>query len=55
MAKKDRELVAAGQQYEVAYFAQKHWVRLADARATLQPAGRSRERANVLAEVSKTR
>ena len=55
MAKMDRKLIAATQQYEVAYFAKKHRMSAADARAILQQAGRSREKANELAEASKKR
>lgn len=50
MAKMDRKLVASEQQYEVSYFARKHRITAADARAILQRAGRSREKANELAE-----
>ena len=53
MAKMDRKLVAKTQQYEVSYFARKHRITAADARAILQQAGRSRESANELAESSK--
>lgn len=49
MAKMDRKLVASKQQYEVGYFARKHRISAADARAILQQAGRSREKANELA------
>lgn len=49
MAKMDRKLVAKEQQYEVSYFARKHRITAADARAILQRAGRSREKANELA------
>jgi hypothetical protein len=51
----DRKLVAKSQQYEVAYFAKKHRISAADARAILQQAGRSREKANQLAENGKKR
>ncbi len=53
MAKMDRKLVAKTQQYEVAYFARKHRMSAADAREILQRAGRSREKANELAEAGK--
>lgn len=55
MANMDRKLVASKQQYEVAYFAHKHRISAADAREILQKAGRSREKANELAEASKKR
>lgn len=55
MAKMDRKLVAANQQYEVAYFARKHRISAAEARGILQRAGRSREQANALAETEKRR
>jgi len=51
----DRKLVAKSQQYEVAYFARKHRMTAADARAILQEAGRSREKANELAEARRRR
>jgi hypothetical protein len=53
MAQMDRKLVASKEQYEVAYFAQKHRITAADAREVLQRAGRSREKANELAEADK--
>lgn len=49
----DRKLVAASEQYEVTYFARKHRISAADARAIIQQAGRSREKANELAEAEK--
>jgi hypothetical protein len=49
MVAMDRKLVAAEQQYEVAYFAKKHRISAADARSILQRAGRSRTKANELA------
>jgi hypothetical protein len=49
MANMDRKLIATNQQYEVKYFAQKWGLKAADARAILQRAGRSREKANELA------
>ena len=55
MATMERKLVASKQQYEVAYFARKHRLTAADARAILQQAGRSREKANQLAEAGKRR
>jgi hypothetical protein len=55
MAKMDPKLVASRQQYEVSYFARKHRISAADAREILQRAGRSREKANELAEASKKR
>jgi uncharacterized protein DUF3606 len=55
MANMDRKLVAKSQQYEVRYFAQKHRISAADAREILQRAGRSREKANALAEAGKKR
>jgi hypothetical protein len=55
MASMDRKLVASKQQYEVSYFAKKHRLTAADARAILQQAGRSREKANALAEAQKKR
>jgi len=51
----DRKLVAKSQQYEVAYFARKHRISAADARSILQRAGRSREKANELAQADKGR
>lgn len=53
MAKMDRKLVASEQQYEVAYFAKKHRISAAEAREVLQQAGRSRQKANELAEAGK--
>ncbi len=55
MARMDRKLIASKQQYEVAYFARKHRMSAADAREILQKAGRSREKANELAENGKKR
>lgn len=40
----DRRQVAKRQQYEVSYFAKKHRISAAEARAILQEAGRSREK-----------
>jgi hypothetical protein len=53
MANMDRKLVAETEQYEVKYFAKKHRLSMADARAILQQAGRSRDKANELAEAQK--
>ena len=55
MVNMDRKLIATTQQYEVAYFVRKHRMTAADARAILQQAGRSREKANELAENAKRR
>jgi Protein of unknown function (DUF3606) len=41
MAKMDRKLVAKTEQYEVSYFARKHKMSAADARAIVQQAGRA--------------
>jgi hypothetical protein len=54
-ASMDRKLVAKTQQYEVEYFARKHRLAAADARAILQQAGRSRVKANELADAGKRR
>jgi hypothetical protein len=53
LASMDRKLVASKEQYEVKYFASKHRISAADARAILQRAGRSREKANELADSEK--
>jgi hypothetical protein len=45
----DRRRVAAGQPYEVSYFARKHGLSAADARAIIKQAGNDRDRANQLA------
>ena len=45
----DRSRVAAGEPYEVQYFARKHGIKAAEARAILKEAGPSREAANALA------
>ena len=45
----DRRTIAKSQAYEVSYFARKHRLTAADARAILQQAGTSREKANELA------
>ena len=55
MASMDRKLIARTQQYEVSYFARKHRLSAAEARAILQEAGRSRARANSLAEANRNR
>jgi hypothetical protein len=51
----DRKLVAKGQQYEVSYFARKHRITAAGARAILQQAGCSRDKAKELGERGKRR
>lgn len=53
MVDMDRKLVAAEEQYEVAYFAQKHGLSAEEARAILDRAGRSREKADEMAESGK--
>ncbi|WP_079247255.1 DUF3606 domain-containing protein [Sphingomonas turrisvirgatae] len=45
----DRRRVAAGQPYEVAYFARKHGLSTEDARAIIKQAGNDRTKANQLA------
>lgn len=45
----DRARVAGGQQYEVAYFAEKHGISVEDARKIVAAAGPSREDADNLA------
>ena len=55
MVAMDRKSVAKKQQYEVAYFAQKHRITAADAREILQKSGPSREKANDLAQAGKKR
>jgi hypothetical protein len=45
----DRSRIASGEQYEAKYFARKHRLPMADARAIIQQAGGSREKANQLA------
>jgi hypothetical protein len=50
MVDMDRKLVASEEQYELAYFAQKHGISAAEAREILDRAGRSREKADALAE-----
>jgi len=49
----DRRRMAGQKQYDVAYFAQKHRISNADARAILQDAGGSRDKANELAALEK--
>jgi hypothetical protein len=50
----DRRRVAAGEPYEVAYFARKHGMPAAEARAIIKEAGPDREKANALARRRKT-
>jgi len=45
----DRRRVAAGQPYEVSYFARKHKISTADARDIIRQAGSDRDAANALA------
>jgi hypothetical protein len=45
----DRRRVSLSEQYEVRYFARKHKLAMADARAIIQQAGGSRDKANELA------
>jgi hypothetical protein len=45
----DRSRVAAGEPYEVSYFARKHKISAAEARAIIKEAGPSRDAANALA------
>lgn len=47
--KADRARVAAGQPYEVTYFARKHRISAAEARAIIKEAGSDRKAANALA------
>ena len=49
----DRARVAAGQPYEVSYFARKHGISAADARAIIKQAGNDRPAANTLAAARK--
>jgi len=49
----DRSLVAAREQYEVAYFAQKHGLSMEEARRMIKEAGPSREKADAAAEREK--
>jgi hypothetical protein len=49
----DRARVAAGEQYEVAYFAGKHGLTMEDARRIIQEAGPSRDKADEMASRSK--
>ncbi|MDO6414934.1 DUF3606 domain-containing protein [Sphingomonas sp. BIUV-7] len=46
----DRSRVAAGEPYEVAYFARKHGIGSAEARSIIKEAGSDRKAANALAE-----
>ena len=50
MVDMDRKLVASEEQYEVAYFARKHGISADKAKEILDRAGRSREKADALAE-----
>jgi len=50
MVDMDRKLVASEEQYEVAYFAKKHGISTDRAKEILARAGRSREKADALAE-----
>ena len=47
---RDRSRVAAGEQYEVSYFARKHGISAKDARAIIKEAGNDRKAANELAK-----
>jgi hypothetical protein len=49
----DRSRVAAGQPYEVTYFARKHRITAAEARAIIKEAGPDRKAANALADKRK--
>lgn len=49
----DRRQVAAGEPYEVAYFARKHGLTATEARAIIKEAGPDRKAANALAEKRK--
>ena len=51
--KQDRARVAAGQPYEVSYFARKHGLSVTEARAIIKEAGPSRTDANRLAQARK--
>jgi hypothetical protein len=51
--KQDRARVAAGQPYEVNYFARKHGITAAQARAIIKEAGADRDAANKLAQSRK--
>ena len=55
MVDMDRKLVASEEQYEVAYFAKKHGISAEKARNILDRAGRSREKADELANTEKGR
>ncbi len=50
MVDMDRKLVASEEQYEVAYFAKKHGITAEEARRILDYAGRSRAKADEMAE-----
>jgi Protein of unknown function (DUF3606) len=51
----DRDRVASGEPYEVAYFAKKHGLTQAQATRILKDAGTSREKADAIAEAYKKR
>lgn len=51
----DRSRVAAGEAYEVTYFARKHGITAAEARAIIKEAGPDRKAANALATQRKNR
>lgn len=51
----DRRRVAAGQPYEVSYFARKHGLDLDQARRIIKEAGNDREKANAAAARLKKR
>jgi Protein of unknown function (DUF3606) len=48
--KRDRNRIAVGEAYEVAYFARKHRIRKGQAERIIRQARGSRERANALAK-----
>jgi hypothetical protein len=50
MVDMDRKLVASEEQYEVTYFAKKHEISAEEARSILDRAGRSRSKADEMAE-----
>ena len=52
--KEDRKLVAGEQPYEVAYFASKHGISAAQAKAIIKEAGPSRSKADEAAKRLKT-
>jgi hypothetical protein len=51
----DRERVANEQQYEIAYFAERHGLSAAEARKIIEEAGPDREKADALAMRTKQR